>query len=928
MISNVFSRSPRSLLTASSRLLGVSSFVFSNCLLGFAWDGGTDDSSWTELKDQVSAKRVELETLISEAEVEGLTTEYAKVSLVVVNRFLNYAQFDRDHADDVLASFNDVWWNQKVPDQDYVVNLPFDELSASLDVAQGAIMELQAQLSKIIVLADPVDFTDGEMSIGDGSFLRNGKPVFPSDFTWMPNSDDLMESFGRMGGVYYALTDIRSDGTVSPNAIQSDIRSVESQDARNIGFQQFFIGHKAASWMLGDYPEIAEGGRNFVTYDTDSPLIREWFETLFDGYIPSVTEAAGSQPRMHLLANEPNWATRAGGWLADNGVSSFTKDKYRVWLTEKYTDVSHLNTTYGTSYADFSEAEAALILPIDPEADDTFQGGPIWYDWCRFNMDRINDWFSFLKEGAQSNDAMSAPATIKILGGQLSNQWRDDGLDMEYLANLMDVTGGDLHVVPAGATIINNKLDLEWKNHYSMDWLSQSMMLDFYKSLHPNKPYYDSEWHGLATNKWRDFSLDADYVRSSIWLGFVHGMNAIQTWVWGRNEDGSFADVNSDFIGDVLTQPIALDAYGRVMKELNAHAQSVTTLVKQDRHFMMFYSSESAIQDLNYVPDLEDVYESLKLLNLRVGFTTPSTLSSLDASKQTVIVSPTAFISDSSYAELVAFSEMGGRVVVVGLDSVNFRKTEHGVLRSELGVFDRFASFEKDTVHAMADELGSALGAVMPETPVRASIYDSEGEEAYGVFISQALDSETGFTTLSLVNVANEPRSVALALPSGGDAMYRNILTNKSATSMHLMEPYDVLLIRVEPKSDWVTFAQEEGLSGDPLADFDYDGMTDFYEYSIGNDPKSSVDSGTRPFVTLEPTGLSFNFTSTQRGKSQADIQYEAQWTENLLEGPWVAVWESEKTMDTRELDLSEIQHRLNTTDKDSVYFRLKVRRL
>ncbi len=767
--------------------------VFFPCL-SHAYDGATDPAAWTELKSQVEGKQAELAALMGQVEQAGLSTDYAYVSKVVIERFLGYAQYDRDNQSELQEALDAVWWNHKVPDQDYVVNLPFDELQGCIEVADFAMAELRAQLDEAVVLNPPVDFSTGAMRLGEGSFTREGEPVFPSTFTWMPDAEDLMQAFGRMGGVSYALTDLNADGTVKQWAIDGDIEDVMEQGASNQAFQQFFIGHRAPSWMSDANPEVLDGGRNFVTYDTDSPIIRENFTKLFTQYIPPVTTAAGEQQRMHLLANEPNFATRKDGWQADKGVSENTMNRYRDWLESKYETVQNLNDIYGTSYVSFDAARDAMTMPIDPEAPETIQGGPVWYDWCRFNMDRINDFFLFLKTGAQGNDPLAAPTTIKVLGPQLSDDWRDEGIDLEYLADLMDVTGADLHSTPLGMSNMNVKEGLEWMEDYAMDWREQAMFLDFYKSLHPEKAYYDSEWHGLSTGRWRDFAMDRDYVRSSIWLGFTHGMNAIQSWVWSRKEDGNFLDVNSDFLGEILTQPTALDAYGRVMKELNAHAKTITTLAKANRQFYIFYCEESAIQDLEYIHELETVYEALKLLNLRVGFTTPSRIDGLDPESQTVFVSPSQFMEEGSLAGLKTFNQEGGNIVLVDA-AHSFLKDELGRAREGGAGFTPFASVDFDTAETMADELDSVLDPVKPEQAVSVGITDLGTSPAYGILATQSIDAETGNVILSLVNVSQQERTVHLQLETGKAPTFTNLLTGKETTTSHVMQPCDLLLL-------------------------------------------------------------------------------------------------------------------------------------
>lgn len=765
-------------------------------LTASAWDGATDAASWTQVKTKVANKKIQLNHLIERTKNAGLSTDYAMVSRVVTERFQTYMQYDRNHSAQLKAAVDGIWWRTKFDSANYHTELPFDEAQDCIDVLNYAIAELQQQLNGNIKLASSPDLSKGTLQLGTtGTFLRNGKPFFASDFTWMPSDEDLMGAFGRMGGMYYSINDVLENGTVKSSATHHNAASLSDQKDNHIAPQQFFIGHGSVpAWMSTAHPEVLDGARNFTKYDTDSPYIRSAMTDLFNGMISQVCAAAGNQPRMHLLANEPDWATRQGGWLADHGVSANTMEKYSKWLVAKYGTIARLNTTYGKSYPDFYAAKNAMTMPIPA----SLQGGPIWYDWCRFNQCRINDWFSFLKKGVQNNDPNHSPVTIKLIGGTMLNAYHDNGLDMEYLTNLLDVLGSDFKVIPNIGVVNINIKDTEWMDRYAFDWRQQSLVLDFTKSLCPNKAFYDSEWHGLSASNWRHMSMDRDYVRSALWMGATHGISAMQSWVWARKNDGSFENVNSDFVGDVLTQPVALDAYGRTYKELNAHASSVAKLARRGRQFMIYYSEDSAIQDTTYTAQMTTVYEGLKLLNAQVGFTTPSQLGTLSKSSQVLVIPPMHYISNTDMNALKTFKSSGGTVVQINGSKASFRRTEHGVWRNTIG-FTPTTSISLGNAETTADRMKAALGGMIASQPVAVTIQTPAKENAYGVIASQYTAS--GKTTMSLINVSKYNRFVTLKTSSGGKVTVKNALTGKTITANQTMAPCDVLFLQVTAES-------------------------------------------------------------------------------------------------------------------------------
>jgi len=545
--------------------------------------------------------------------------------------------------------------------------------------------------------------------------------------------------------------------------------------------------------MKTQHPEILQGGRLFTKYDIDSTLVRGWLQDLFASTLPAWSKAAGDMPELQLLANEPSFSTAKGQWLAGNGVSAITLQKYRLWVAAKYKTVAELNKTYHTSYKSLDQV--AITVPIDP----ALRGGPVWYDWCRFNMDRVDNWFAFLKKGVQANDIHHSPVTIKILGPSLGDSTRDQGIDIEYLTKLQDIDGSDLRAAPRDAHFSpkqSGAMDPKsgWTSRYSYDWIDQSMALDFTKSLCPHKLFYDSEWHGLGANSWQDTHMNANYIHSALWLAFTHGMGAMQAWVWDRKLDGSFSH-SPDEIGQLSTQPIALDAYGQTFKELNAHASEVISAVPSERHFLIYYSEDTAIQSDDYMAQLREVYVALKLLNVSIGFAPADEVAGIDTKTQTLIVSPTAYISEANLNRLRLFQRSGGRIILVGADK-SFLKTELGVTRTDRAIKGVFASIPMKDASQLVEEFTKALGPIQSPNPVNISITDEGGKKAYGVIVSESSDSQTGATTIVLNNVSKDPRDVTLTARHDPSGKLMNLITHQQEMKQVVMAPCDVLVLR------------------------------------------------------------------------------------------------------------------------------------
>lgn len=759
-----------------------------------------NDAEFKTLADQVQTRLDELKGLIADAKSKGVDTDYANVSVETIQAFQSAANWDHNNVEEVRRLFK-TFRNYKKTDPGEADRLASNEMNACLEVADHAIEQLRQQIAGDVKLTASPDFSKGELQLGTGWYRLDDHVVFPYTIFWLPREgSNMADALGRVGEMYFAVSMMQPDGSVNPKDLKRRAKSAKAQSKANFAPLYHFWGHIPAAWMKKQHPQAMLGGRRFTQYDIDSPLVRDWVKKLCEGFLPPVAKAYGDGPMLYLLANEPHFATADRGWLVKNGLSDFSDTKYRVWLEAKYGQIGELNEIYQTGYKDFAAVDNPFPIP------NKLRGGPVWYDWCRFNMDRVNDWFTFLKQTSTAavSDLRSSPVpvTIKMLGHHLVDGQRDHGMDIEYLMSLQDVTGGDLRIQPWDATVyahLEGGLDAKeaWTTRYSYDWVGQAMFLDFARSMAPEKAFFDSEWHGFGAVHWRHFKLDRKYVRASLWQAFSNGMGMIEPWMWGRLPDGSMRK-QADQIGELATQPIAVDAYGRTMKELNAFADVfAAAAVPEKRRYMLFYCEESAIQHSAYADELASTYEALKLLNDTVGLTTPTHAATLDASEQVIIVPPTPFISDASLKSLSDYEASGGKIVVVGSDHC-FGKTEHGQNRSGGSGLNPVASVSFGESWPMADELEKVLKPFASKQPIAVKVTDTDGDKAWGAFVLHSTDPISGERYIILNNAAREPRTVTIDVGEGGNGLLDAITGQPVDRTISLGE-YDVRLVKIMP---------------------------------------------------------------------------------------------------------------------------------
>ncbi|OEK09476.1 hypothetical protein A8C32_12230 [Flavivirga aquatica] len=788
------------------------------------YQGLLNQTAWDDLITEINTKTVTLNTKIIEAETANLESSYAKGSIVSVSEFVIYATRDREKAATLqtiyegngFRGFNNNFESQLVIEgisgsPDYSLFHPYQQLQDCINILDFAIAEIQDQIDGNITLPETLDFsTSGHPQLAtDASYYtKGGDVIFPSTFWTMPDEDDLMETIGYLGETFNSPANTQSPGITRPNYANSRANTLSRQVSNNQTPTQVHYTHtRLPTYMTTAYPGIGDHPRAFVHYDIDHPEITNLNRSMISTFNPQIVSAAAGSPLIYVLSNEPHWNIAEGESQANLGVSNNTMDAYVDHLETEYgNDISVLNTVYNPfngneNFTSFDDLKTEYTIPLNRNI---WQGTPIWYDWLRFNMNRSNRWHKNLKTITRESDA-NANISIKILGREVEDPRRDGGIDLEGLMDMQEVIGFDVQVVPNETHGRNNRFYRGWLSQYIMDWREQSIMLDFSKSLYPNKPTFDSEWHGISSNAWDNFRLDRGYVRSSLWLAFTNGMSVINCWWWYREHLDRGATIKkgdlegkTGGVGNIMFSPqhqaVSFDTFGRTMKEINAQSNTVASLVPAERDVLIYYSNEAAIQDFLYAQQMSDIYEALKLLNIKVGFTTPSKINNLGYSPSAIVIPPTLFSLDSSIDALNTYNSNNPSVDILQVNRFSgpssFSKDEKGTddVSRDLSFANKTVTFTSN-ISTLINRLRSNL--VFPTPAIDIDITEpGTTTEAFGVFASYG-NAPNGKDAVSLVNVSLSDREIKL--PSSVN--YVNLIDGRAISSTHVMKPYDVLLL-------------------------------------------------------------------------------------------------------------------------------------
>ncbi|MGY6650267.1 T9SS type A sorting domain-containing protein [Wenyingzhuangia sp. IMCC45574] len=743
-------------------------------------------SVFAQLEDTARTKMLELSGYITQAEDKGLDVTKEKMSIRVAEVFLKYANWDENNVA-VNTEYFELVARYKDNAAQFANDLPDFERNEIIIMLNDAIATIQKVISGEIVRKETPIIDWSKITIEGNAVKHNGKPVFLTDYTWKPYIPELNEYFGAKDGFFLAPTHVNNASGGVKSWILNDLNTKTTGT-----FGSVFLNHSNVSdWAETKYgPGFKMREDTYTAYDVDNPGAREMWGYLLSETLPKMTGKKYTQLG-YMLTNEPHFITAKEGtkkvW-ATGPVSEYTKEKFRVWLEEKHGAIANLNTLWGTSFTDFSGV--TIEVPIERG----LQGTPKWYDWQRFNMDRITDWFGFLQSEVKKYDPV-AKTHIKLIPKFWSNNAGDHGLDMEALTRQSDIIGND-----AGAH--NNYMwggKEEWEDRYNFEWREMAMSYDFYTSVSPNKMMYNSETHFLSTVKSRDLYQKPSYARMVYWLSHLHGLDVDQCWFWARREDGSIRNgAGNGYGGSNNQQPRVVNEVTATMMDINSYAEEIHQIQNLRKSIRIFDTQTTAINKAGHMDEIFHLYESLFFEGLQLGFATKDIILNEDNTDWDVIlVYDTEFVTLEELEALQAYLDQGGTVIT---DAISLKKDQYGrnhttVLNSGTGSLFQLSTQEAITNKALE------VAAFQNRFP-NVSVTESNGIGVKGCHW-RAITTADNREIVSIVNIGKTRATITVELNGlTGSVACVNLLDGKTLGSTLEMEPEQVLFLEVKSLGD------------------------------------------------------------------------------------------------------------------------------
>ncbi|QDV66055.1 Beta-galactosidase [Crateriforma conspicua] len=768
------------------------------------------------LVEEAVRKTGVLNEKMEEAKAKGIDVTREESTLWFAQQFLKFADWDESHPSEVAYLFAQ-YGPYEQQSETLAKEIPEFQRRMVVETLDQAI----ETLSKVIsgkIQRRPVNKIDWRnVKVGDNMLVSHGKPVFLYDYFSKSVGRPLRDGDvynDHLGAIYHGGENLyppEYDRAINSFLLKENrdldlelLREVTGVDDTNVGFLLYWM-QGIPEWVEKREPEVRFGRSTFTGFDIDNPLVKEVW-----GTIARETGALTRGKRVtrlgYILANEPHWHSIASNWTRRTGemqqISSYTLEGFRQWLRAKYSgDINRLNQNWETQFLGFETVQ--IQIPISAQT----RGTPVFYDWARYNMDRVISWYAML-QGELRKGNPDADTHIKLIPHLYTDDDRAHGIDIESLTQLTSIIGDDAKTRPTRRNYTN--APEPWEQHYAFFWEELCMSYDFMESVAPDSIHINSESHFLSAARWRKLDLSTQYVKCVYWLATLHGMDANFAWFWARDPDGSpedrlegelnFADLAlaGSFAGSVNQQPHIANAYTQVMLDLNSFSEEVIALRKQRRPLRLFHSETSAINKRSHMTEQFALYEAMFFDGFPVGFATEKIIKTQDnASWDAILIYRTPYVTVAELNALQSYLDQGGTVIVDGEKSL--AKDEYGnphAKRLEAGQ-GRLVVLKSNPSPQQIRDI--ALRDIAISMPAFALVEDN-GSDRKGCRW-QAVKQDDGSYLVSIINLGKHDADLQIVFDHDKPVSVTNLLTGQVVGTDLSLDSQGVALLKIHSQS-------------------------------------------------------------------------------------------------------------------------------
>jgi len=708
-----------------------------------------------DLLDGVERDLPAVEELLIQAEAARLPTDYQRLRWRTATLFVPFGREDLEHGEVERA-----------------VRVG-RALRTALDEARNALLRMKEGTYR----PPPVPrYRTGSVEITGRSFVadtevpstgrRERRPVFFTGYGHFGRVRDDLPILPELGANIIQIENGPSSTLPAEDRIDTSgardlvVNALELGRDHHVAVCVLVSPHYFPDWAFRKWPALGCIRGGFVRHAIDAPEAKGVQAKHLGALLPLLRD----YPSLHsvCLSNEPVYP--------DSHEDPVTQGLWRQYLRRSFADIAAANAAWGTAFA--SVEDVPLSAGDIPEQE---SGLPLFYDWCRFNMERFAGWHAW-EAGVVRELVPGLPCHAKIMPTILDRRSIGCGVDPELFARLSQLNGNDCW------EFVNHARTSTW----AFNWATMGLFYDLQCAL-AAKPVFNTENHLIVD---RDVQpVPPEHTYTAIWQGAVHGQGATTTWVWERTYDPKH-----DFAGSILHRPENVIAHGEAGFDLMRLAREVTALQCAPRHVALWYGVTAIIHDPGYLEALNRAYAALTFAGVTVGFRSERQAAEGDWGETRLLIVPGArFITPEARAAIARWADAGGRLACVGdgcltLDPYRkaFPEPPQGLANAIVlpGTLEGIAL--RDALLPLLEQAGGAPGVALTM---------ADGGLPWGV--EWRVGSLDGRPLANLVNVAREPKTVRLASPTGP---WRDLISGQPLAADITLAPMRPVLATAETR--------------------------------------------------------------------------------------------------------------------------------
>lgn len=637
----------------------------------------------------LESQSTELESLINQCKAKNLNPSYEIAEMSVVKVF----------AKKVRRLYNDFDYDEIAMYEPKVTEVYNEVKPKLIDIINGK--------SEVITVPD-YDISSNE--IKDGSLvtkMRDGKEIQRAEigfsgFYCDENDYEDMTSVGIraiQGGkfgpdAFLIYDEDKQDFVINPEKAPASIAELrkeldlwrEKGILVDMGIPIHYAADVSSKSGASDYRSAGGDYSTFINFNPTSDTAKKMIKKYYEILIPLVYEYKDIVTSFTMV-NEPYFEAYD---------KSYYFDKWTAYLTDKYGNISSLNSIYNTSYSSFDDVRMPEWIPARDENSTEPYTTQLHMDYRLFVTNIMYEFFSYCIGEINKYTNGKIPCGVKTMQffRERTSRWynsytRAISYDYEKVSKLFDFNGMDSFSYYKDA------------NGYKDDNLTIPAKLSWYDFTTSIKdvPIFDTETHLAvddADSKTEGYQMEdtpilADYMAASAWMGAMHGCDLAAIWSWADMPQTTFLQ-NTIF----TRRPDAMQRMSRTTLDARRLSDEINAFQNAKRNVAILYSYECFMYNLQYQSNMFTVYNTLIQKGQKPLYVTDNSIDKIkDCSL--LVIPGNLLTKESTVDAILNYISNGGKVIVIGNDT--FSRDMYNKVLSDTTLKNKIATIKsKSTV--------------------------------------------------------------------------------------------------------------------------------------------------------------------------------------------------------------------------------------